>query len=116
MLITRLKFDTKAATPKLFFKPMRWLTDDEYAITSEKGASEDAIKAITMTVSQTDGVSVAEPAPLGGTPPKAAQKAAAPAEAEPPVAAPTLRKPAAPTANAVPAGGDLAATLAGWDD
>lgn len=141
MLITRLKFDTKAATPKLFFKPMRWLTDDEYAITSEKGASEEAIKAVTMTVSQTDGVGVAEPAAFGGTRPKAAQKPAEPAEdeeppapapkvakpkaaqkpapaeeEEPPVAAPTVRKAAAPAPNAVPAGGDLAATLAGWDD
>lgn len=82
MLITRLKFDTKAPVPKLFFKAMRWLTDDEFSTTQAKGQSEDAIKAITMTVSQTDGVAaVAAPAPFAGTPPKAAKAVAAPAPA-----------------------------------
>lgn len=81
MLITRLKFDTKATQPKLFFKPMRWLTEDEFAITQEKGLSDDALKAITMSVSAMDGVpSVATPAPFAGTPLKAAAK---PAKAAP---------------------------------
>ena len=97
MLITRMKFDTKAPVPKLFFKPMRWLTDDEYAITSEKGTSPDAIKAITMTVAQQDGVQPAAPAGFGmeGAPPKATRAAApapAPAEdEEPPAPAPKTR-------------------------
>ena len=71
MLITRLKFDTKAPVPKLFFKPMRWLTDDEFAQCQEQGASEDAIKAITMTVSAMDGVVAAMPVAMPGTRPKA---------------------------------------------
>jgi hypothetical protein len=94
MLITRMKFDTKAPVAKLFFKPMRWLTDGEYATTSEKGSSEDAVKAITMTVSQQDGVApaAAAPAPFAGKPPKAA---AAPAPSddeddEPPAPAPKV--------------------------
>jgi hypothetical protein len=29
-IVTRMKFDTKAESPKLFFAPVRWLTDDEY--------------------------------------------------------------------------------------
>lgn len=78
MLVTRLKFDTKAATPKLFFKPMRWLTDDEFANCQEQGLTPEALKAVELTVSQADGVTgVAAPAPFAGTPPKA--KKAAPA-------------------------------------
>jgi hypothetical protein len=145
MLITRMKFDTKAPVPKLFFKPMRWLTDEEYATTSEKGTSPEAIKAITMTVSQTDNVQPAAPAGFGmeGAPPKSAKPAPAPAaqdddeEAAPPppkaakapkakpaplpaeddeVAEEPVVKAAPPKASAsVPAGG-VAKTLAEWDD
>ena len=32
MVVTRMKFDTKAEAPKLFFKAMRWLTDEEYEV------------------------------------------------------------------------------------
>jgi hypothetical protein len=122
MVVTRLKFDTKAPVPKLFFKPMRWLEEAEYAVTSEKGRSEDAIKAVTFTVAQTDGVQVPEPAPLAGKPLKAATKApaqAAPQTAEddePPAPPPAVRKPAAEPQNAVPPAQNLAATLASWDD
>lgn len=146
MVITRMKFDTKVATPKLFFKPMRWLTDDEFAAMQEKGSSPDAIKAITMTVTQTDGVSAAPaPLPLTGQPPKAAKAAPAPAPAaeddEPPAPAPkaktapkakpaplppeddeapapepVVRAAAAPKPSAVPAAGGIASTLAQWDD
>ena len=136
MLVTRLKFDTKVATPKLFFKPMRWLTDDEFAVTSVKGTSAEAIKAVTMTVSQQDGV--AAPAPFAGKPPAAATKPAE-EEAEPPAPAPkvkgtkapakaaaeeeepaapepTVRKTAAAKPSAVPAAAGLAKTLEEWDD
>jgi hypothetical protein len=30
-VVTRMKFDTASESPKLFFKAMRWLTDDEFA-------------------------------------------------------------------------------------
>ena len=56
MLVTRLRFDTKAAVPKLFFQPVRWLDDAEYAVALEKGQTDDAKRAVTMTVAQTDGV------------------------------------------------------------
>ena len=49
-LVTRMKFDTKSESPKLFFKPVRWLTDDERPGIIEQGQSEPAIRAITMTV------------------------------------------------------------------
>lgn len=70
MVVTRLKFDTKVATPKLFFKAMRWLTDEEFAQCQTQGKSPDAIKAITMTVSQMDGAPAAPaPMPFAGKPP-----------------------------------------------
>ena len=140
-VVTRLKFDTTSESPKLFFKTMRWLTDDEYAVCVEKGKSEDAIKAITMTVSKMDKVpSVA--APIEGTrpgkkaapvaapeeadedeapppPPKAKKTAAKPApvaeeagEPEEPVVRKEVKKPTAvPTTKA-----DLAAAIDDWDD
>ena len=146
MLVTRLKFDTKAPVPKLFFKAMRWLTDDEFAGCQEKGQSPEALKAVVMTVSQQDGVqAVAAPISLVGSKPKAAAKPApepAPEpegdeeEAPPPPpkkakavkpAAPTPvadedDEPAAPVVRAAatkakpPVAPSLAATLADWDD
>lgn len=74
-VVTRLKFDTKSESPKLFFKAMRWLTDDEYETVERQAATEDATKAITMTVAKTDNA-VAAPADLGGAPPKAKAKPA----------------------------------------
>ena len=78
-LVTRMKFDTKSEAPKLHFKPMRWLSEDEYASAAEQGQSEDAKRAITMTVAQTDKV---EPMKLEGVKPKAAAKPAPVAEEE----------------------------------
>lgn len=55
-VMTEMRFDENAETPKLFFKPVRPLTEAELKIAVEMKDSEDAIKAITFTVSQTDGV------------------------------------------------------------
>jgi hypothetical protein len=135
-VVTRMKFDTKSEAPKIFFKAMRWLTEDEYSAAVEQGQSEDAKRAITMTVAQTDKV---EPMALEGTPPKAAAKAAAkpapvPAEEDEPPAPPprrgrppkakqepveeetvepTVVKQAAPAPAAKPS---LAKLAAEWDD
>ena len=61
-IVTRMKFDTKAESPKLFFSPMRWLTDDEYESAQEQAKSKDAEKAVAITPAAADGV--AAPAPL----------------------------------------------------
>lgn len=82
-VVTRMKFDTKAESPKLFFKPMRWLTEDEYADAQDQGRSEDAKRAITMSVAQTDKV---QPMTLEGTRPTAAAPKPAPAPAPAPAA------------------------------
>ena len=55
-IVTRMKFDMKSESPKLIFAPVRWLTEEEYAVTKEQGASDDANRAVVMTVAQTDGV------------------------------------------------------------
>lgn len=61
-IVTRMKFDTKAESPKLIFAPVRWLTDDEFEIVQTQSQSKDAEKAISSTPASVDGV--ATPAPL----------------------------------------------------
>ena len=110
-LVTRLRFDTKAAVPKLFFQPVRWLEDDEYAVAAKKGESTEAKLAVTMSVSKP----VDKPLALEGTKPKAkAEPAQAEAES---FDEPEKRKPAT-KASAVPAkkASSLASTVEEWDD
>ena len=61
-IVTRMKFDTKAESPKLIFAPVRWLTDEEYEIVQTQSTSKDAEKAVASTPAALDGV--ATPAPL----------------------------------------------------
>ena len=61
-IVTRMKFDTKAESPKLIFAPVRWLTNDEYVTAVEQSKSTDAEKAVAITPAAADGV--AAPAPL----------------------------------------------------
>ena len=55
-VVTRVRFDTSAESPKLFFKTVRWLTDDEYATVQKQAATPEAKSAVTLTVAETDGV------------------------------------------------------------
>lgn len=55
-VVTEMRFDTDSATPKLTFKPVRFLETPEFNTAVGKGKTGDAIKAITMTVAQADGV------------------------------------------------------------
>jgi hypothetical protein len=100
-LVTRLRFDTKAAVPKLFFQPVRWLTDDEYEVCNKKGKTPEAKNAITMSVAKGDS-----------KPALAAPKA----QAEEEVDEPEKRKPAVKP-NAVPAKktGKLAEVIGEWE-
>ena len=61
-IVTRMKFDTKAESPKLIFAPVRWLTDEEFEIVQTQAQSKDAEKAVSSTPAAADGV--AAPAPL----------------------------------------------------
>ena len=129
-VVTRLKFETQSESPKLFFKAMRWLSDDEYPNIAEKGQSPEAQKAIAMFVSN----NVAAPLAIGGKRPMGAlikeedapayepiaAKAKAKAKAEP-VAEddseePTVRKEEKKP-SAVPAKkSSLAAMVDDWDE
>jgi hypothetical protein len=61
-IVTRMKFDTKAESPKLIFAPVRWLTNDEYEIVQNQANTKDAEKAVASTPAALDGVT--SPAPL----------------------------------------------------
>ena len=111
-LVTRLRFDTKAAVPKLFFQPVRYLEDDEYEIIVEKGQSTSAKQAITMTVAKT----TEKPLQIEGAKPKA-KAPVVEVETDDDVDEPEKRKPAV-KASAVPQkkAGNLASTVDEWDD
>ena len=110
-VVTRLRFDTKAAVPKLFFKAMRWLTDDEFEGVTEKMEAEVTKKMVVMSFSAPQQ-QVAAPA-LEGTRPKAAAKKKEVVE-ESDDSEPEVRKESAPT-NAVPKKSGIAATVDAWD-
>lgn len=139
-VVTRMKFDTASESPKLFFKAMRWLTDDEYPNIKEKGQSDDAIKAITMTVAKMDNVTKPVDPSIGGTRPSTSKakveeapaeddedapppppKAKAKPKAKPEPVAEEVEEPVVRTEekkpNAVPpAKSNLASMVDAWDD
>lgn len=55
-VVTEMRFDTASPTPKLVFKPVRPVTEEEYHIVQELKDSPEAISAVTLTVAQTDGI------------------------------------------------------------
>lgn len=131
-VVTRMKFDTKAEFPKLFFKPLRWLTDDEFEVVQKQKDLPEAQRAVEMGISEPKAA--AAPMQLPGTKPVA--RAAAPVEDEEPPPAPKAKKAKAEKAEtvlegeaeepvvkktaekptAVPAKKDLASIVADWDD
>jgi hypothetical protein len=123
-IVTRMRFDTTAESPKLFFQPMRWLTDDEYAVVQKQATTTEANRAVVMTVAQADGV--AKPLALAGKPAAAiseddtaakpkAKKAKAEA-VEDDESEPEVRKTAAKPSAVPEKKGKLADIVADWDD
>jgi hypothetical protein len=55
-IVTEMYFDENSEVPKLFFKPVRPLTEEELEKAIEMREHQDTKRAITMTVAQTDGV------------------------------------------------------------
>jgi len=104
-VVTRLRFDTKAAVPKLFFQPMRWLSEDEYETVKEKSESTEAKQAVVMSF----GSGIGKKA-------KAAPALAAPKEEAESFDEPEKRK-VTPKPSAVPKKktGDLASVVDEWD-
>jgi hypothetical protein len=132
MIVTRMKFDTKAEAPKLHFAPSRWLTDEEYAIVKTQGDSDEAKRAVVMTVAAADGVKTTPKLAIEGKRPMGeltkeedapayepiaakAKAKAKPAEVEED-AEPEVRKETSKP-SAVPAKkGKLADIVSDWDD
>lgn len=124
-IVTRMRFDTKAEAPKLFFQPMRWLTDDEYAIVQRQSTTADAQRAVVMTVAAADGIQKAAPVALPGKPP-AAEEDEAPAKpkakkakaevVEDDGSEPEVRKDAAKPSAVPEKKSKLADIVSDWDD
>lgn len=55
-LITEMRMDSDSATPKLTFKPVGYLTRDQWLVAKEKADSPAAKAAVVQTAAQTDGV------------------------------------------------------------
>jgi hypothetical protein len=102
-VVTEMRFDTEAATPKITFKPVRVLDSDEHNAAISAGRSPDAIKAITMTVSETDKPKLEAPAKAK------VEKAPAVEEAEP--VKRTAKKDEEPAPKK-----DISKLLSEWDD
>jgi hypothetical protein len=131
-IVTRMKFDTKAESPKLFFSPMRWLTDDEYESAVEQSKSKDAEKAVAVTPAAADGVVAPAPLAIEGKRPMGAMLDEDEAEAMAEVKAakpkkakaveveaeeePEVRKAAAKVESVPAKKNKLADIVADWDD
>jgi hypothetical protein len=131
-IVTRMKFDTKAESPKLFFSPMRWLTDDEYESAQEQSKSKDAEKAVAVTPASADGVVAPAPLAIEGKRPMGAMLDEDEAEAMAEVKAakpkkskaveveaeeePEVRKAAAKVESVPAKKNKLADIVADWDD
>lgn len=77
-IVTEVSFDEDTETPKLYFKPVRPLDEDELRAAVDARDSDAAKAALTMTVSQGDGVKPksADPAPKPKAKPKPKPKPA----------------------------------------
>jgi hypothetical protein len=133
-----MKFDTASESPKLFFKAMRWLTDDEFSEATKQGDTAEAKKAITMDAAgmdmgkPADALKGAAPRAKAAPAPEVEEEDEAPAPAPKPKAKakpapvveaeeeedeePVVKKAAAAKPTAVPGKKALADVVADWDD
>jgi len=111
-VVTRMKFDTKSESPKLFFSAVRYLTDDEHEVAIRQGETEDAKNAITMTATKAEqAVAAPAPASIPGTKPKKVAAPVAQEDEEPVVRKEEKKQTAVPKAKAA-----LADMVDDWDD
>ena len=124
-IVTEMRFDTASPTPKLVFKPVRELEEDELRTAVEMQKHEDTLRAINLNVAQMDGVipapgapALAQPAPAPKAAPKAEPKATQPEpEIEDAVVTEEPKKVVKKTAPVVPEDKpDLSAVVDEWDD
>jgi hypothetical protein len=115
-IVTEMRFDIDSATPKLVFSPVRALEEEELAIAVKLQNHPDTIKAITLNVSQMDGVIPAPQAAAPAPAPKAEAKAAPKVEK---VEAEEVPEPIKVTKKAAPAveeKSELSDIVGDWDD
>lgn len=60
-VVTRISFDTNSATPKLTFRAVKPLTEEEYLAAVEKGTSFEAVNAITYNPAPAPKAAIAAP-------------------------------------------------------
>lgn len=118
-IVTQVSMDLDSDTAKLFFSPVRHITQEEWNVAKEAGDSQEAKNAITMTVGQSDGMK--KPLAIPGTPveefetkPVAKAKAVEVEDAdivEPVKRATKKAESAAPAAKA-----NLASVISAWSD
>lgn len=85
-VVSRMSFDTDSSSTKVGFKPIRILNDEEYAVCQSKSESDDAKRAITLTVNINNDE--------GEEPKQPAEPAPAIQEAEPPKQEAKIEEPA----------------------
>jgi hypothetical protein len=105
-VVTEMRFDTEAATPKITFKPVRVLDASEHNLAIEQGKTPAAISAITMSVAEVDKAK---------NPPKLEAKP----KAEPVEAVEVVEEPVKRTAKKEESSApkkDISKILSAWDE
>ncbi len=110
-VVTEMRFDTASSTPKITFKPVRFLESNEIGTAIEQGKSTEAIKAITMTVAKEkdDAPALSAPAPKKEADPEEVTKVEKEAETLEPTKRASKKEEPAPKK-------DLGKILSDWDD
>ncbi len=109
MIVTEMKFDSDSDNPKLTFKPIGFLSKEQWEVAKQQGATLDAKQAIVMTASQADAKPKAIAAPVASTVNKAEVKAEAEAEVPEPTKKVSKKAAEAPTEKK-----DLAEIMGNW--
>jgi len=109
-VVTEMYFDENSDVPKLFFKAARPLDEDELKQIIELREHEDVQRAITMSVSQADGVKKDAPKKSNNVLEKAAPAEADDAPVEEPVKKVSKKEEAKPSTE------DLSDLVDAWDD
>lgn len=108
-VITEMRFDTSSPTPKLVFKPVRPVTEEELAVVREMRNSPEAEEAIKLTVTP-----VTPKEPLFEAPKAKPAAKAKPAVVEEEEPVPEPKKVASKKPEVVSA--SLESLVDGWDD
>tara|TARA_R110000772_G_scaffold1436_3_gene4868 strand:+ start:814 stop:1734 length:921 start_codon:yes stop_codon:yes gene_type:complete len=114
-IVTELRFDTDSSTPKLCFKPVRVLAEDEIGMAVEAQKDEGTLKLVTLSVKPKEVTSVPQltdakvPSPVSETPALFAEEAEE--EVEEPKVKVSKKKQDAPKPDV-----DLASLLDEFDD